>query len=133
MASFFTSSYAGTILSNLFSGAYIGLSTSTPTDTGTNITEPGTSAGYARVAASTGGMTVTDGTITNQNYIYYPESTASWGTVTYLFLSSSSSVGTTGSTVRYIGELTSSVAIGADTVPLFRPGALSVTITDASA
>ena len=131
MASYITSNYANTILGNMFSGAYIGLSTTEPTKAGANITEPATANGYARVAASQGGFIALSGTIRNANYVYFPEATASWGTVTHLIVSGSSSRSSgTDSSLRYVGELTASVAVGANTVPLFRPNALSVTITD---
>ena len=130
MASFFSTTYIGTILINLFSGSYIALSTTAPTAAGGNITEPSAASGYARVAASTGGMTVSGNTITNGNFIYWPEATASWGTVTYIALMTAAS----GGSMRYAGEITPSggVSVGANTVPLFRPGALSVSITSGS-
>ncbi len=130
MASFFSTAYIGTILTSLFSGAHIALSTTEPTAAGGNITEPSASDGYARVAASSGGFAVSNGAISNGNYLYWPEATASWGTVRYIALMSAAN----GGTMRYAGEITPSggVAVGANTVPLFRPGALSVAITDAS-
>lgn len=134
MASFFGNNYVGTILQNLFSGAYIALSTTAPTAAAGNITEPASASGYARVAASTGGMTVTGSTITNGNYIYWPEATAGWGTVKYIVLTSAQSAAITASNMRYAGEISPSggVSVGANTVPLFRPGALSVSITSGS-
>ena len=131
MASYITDSYANTILSNMFSGAYIGLSTTEPTKAGANITEPAAANGYARVAASAGSFSASGGTIKNTKYIYFPEAAAAWGTVTHLIVSGSSARSSgTDSSLRYVGELTASVAVGANTVPLFRPNALSVTITD---
>lgn len=60
---------------------YVGLSTTTPTAAGGNVTEPSGGA-YARVAmpaASWG--SASNGTITNTAAINFPTATAAWGTV----------------------------------------------------
>lgn len=119
----FTSSYADTILKDLFSGAYIALSTTTPTAAGGNVTEPSGN-GYARAAASDGSFSASGGVITNGKYVYFPEATASWGTITHMCLHTASS----GGTLRYFGALNSSVSVGANTVPLFKPGTISIAL-----
>ena len=115
--------YANTILSALFQGATIGLSTTAPNKAGRNITEPAASAGYARVQASQGSFKAENGKITNKAYVYFPEATASWGTVSHLCIYG-------GTTLRYFGAFTTPRQIVASSVPLFRPGALNVTMTD---
>lgn len=115
--------YANTILSGIFNGATIGLSTTTPNKAGGNITEPAASAGYARVQASQGSFQASNGSISNKAYIYFPEATGSWGTVTHLCVYG-------GNTLRYFGAFTTPRQIAASSVPLFRPDALTVTMTD---
>ena len=129
MASFFGANYANTILTNLFTNAYIGLSTTAPTAAGGNVTEPSGN-GYGRVAANSGSFSASGGIITNGSYIYFEEATASWGTITHIIVCDSATGD--GDHVLYVGELTSGITIAANTVPLFRPGAFSVTITDVS-
>ena len=67
-----TKNYSNTMLQNLFSGAYIGLSTTQPNVEGAGVTEPASGTGYARVAASAGGFSASNGAITNNNYLYFP-------------------------------------------------------------
>lgn len=65
--------------------AYIGLSTTTPSGTDTNVTEP-VGNGYARVttSAATWGSSAS-GAITNAAAITFPAATgAGWGTVTHV-------------------------------------------------
>lgn len=118
----FTTSYANTILTSLFSGAKLALSTTTPTAAGGNVTEPAAANGYARAAANDGGFSASDRTITNSKYVYYPEATASWGTITHLCVYSS------GGTLQYFGALNSSVPVPANTVPLFKPGTIQISL-----
>lgn len=63
---------------------YIGLSTTAPTVTGTNVSEP-SGAGYSRVELTTLGKP-SGGVVTNTASVDFPESTASWGTVTYFVI-----------------------------------------------
>jgi len=63
---------------------YIGLSTTAPTVTGMNVNEP-SGAGYSRVALASLGKP-SGGVVTNTLSIDFPESTASWGTVTYFVI-----------------------------------------------
>lgn len=63
---------------------FIGLSTTAPTITGTNVSEP-SGAGYARVEL-TALSKPSGGVITNTNSIDFHESTASWGTVTHFVI-----------------------------------------------
>lgn len=64
---------------------YIGLSTTEPTMSGTNVSEPSTSAGYGRVLLENL-STPTNGVVTNTANINFEESTASWGTVTHFVI-----------------------------------------------
>ena len=71
---------------------YIGLSTTAPNIGGTNVTEPSTSAGYARVQL-TNLSQPSAGVVTNQSAINFNESTSSWGTITHFVIYDSSVVG----------------------------------------
>ena len=127
----FVTSYVQTILTNLISNAYIGLSTTTPTAAGENFTEPSSSTGYKRIPLSSGNMSVSGNNVKNQDYLYFPEITSNAGTVTHLGIFSAE----TGGSLRYFGALTASKALNpasADegVVPLFRPQQLSITLDD---
>ena len=71
---------------------YIGLSKTAPNETGGNVTEPETAAGYARVELNSLGEPV-DGLVTNQQAINFNESTNGWGTVTHFVVYDSNEVG----------------------------------------
>lgn len=124
----FTTSYANTILTNLFSNSYIALTTSTPTatTTGSGLAEPPMAAGYARAAARTGNFKADARKIINQDYIYYPEATDSWGTITHMCIVTTDSIGT--GDLRYFGALKNSVPVTANTVPLFKPNTISISL-----
>ena len=114
------------------SNCYIALSTTSPNADGTNFTEPSTSAGYARSIIGLSGTTATQvmsnptaGASSNTSIIFFPEATASWGTVTHFGLYSSQ---TGGSLVLY-GTLTNPIAVAANYVPLFRVGNFSLTLS----
>lgn len=139
----FSNSYAeaymkcicGMVQSAPNTSAYIALSTTTPNPDGSNFTEPSDT--YRRVQIgyySTGSqyinkMTVTAtggvGTATSNDYIFFPEASASWGTVTHFGIFSAA----TGGVPIIYGELTAPVTIQANYVPMFRIGALVITIS----
>lgn len=122
----FTTTYANNILSDLFNGAYIAITTAAPTaDTsGSGLAEPATSVGYARSAASAGNFAVNARKITNQAYIYFPEATDSWGTITHMCVTSAK----TGGDLRYFGALKNSVPVASNTVPLFKPNTINISL-----
>lgn len=130
----FTTAYANKILTDLFGNTkYIALTTSAPTagSTGADLAEPPAEAGYARAKVSGGNFKATNRTITNGDYIYYPEATSSWGTIQYLCIVSTSERGT--GTLDYFGQITNTsgevgVAVGANTVPLFKPNTINISL-----
>lgn len=74
---------------------YVGLSTTTITDAGGNITEPSGN-GYARVAVtnnSTNFPNASGGTKSNGTAINFPAASGAWGNCTDFFLSDASSGG----------------------------------------
>lgn len=119
----FTTAYANSILSSLFAATSIALSTTTPTAAGGNVTEPPASAGYARASSADGSFSTLghDRVIKNTKYVYFPEATESWGTITYMCLMY-------GNALRYFGALNTPVTVPANTVPLFKPEAISISL-----
>ena len=122
-----TKSYSNTMLQNLFSGAYIGLSTTQPSVDGTGVTELASGTGYARVSANGGSFAASNGAITNNSYLYFPEATVSWGTVLYLCVFDGSA---SSARLRYFGALTAAKTIEANSVPLFRPGSINISVVE---
>lgn len=64
---------------------YLGLSSTAPNVDGTGVTEPSDSAGYSRVELTTLSEPV-NGVISNNSDVSFPESSASWGTMTHFVL-----------------------------------------------
>ena len=111
---------------------YIGLSTTTPDASGNNFTEPAEDTGYAKVFIGTYSQSNTQlmspasaGTISNtNNIIFFPEATSSWGTITHFGIFSSK----TATTPIMWGALTSSISVPSGYIPIFRAGALNVSL-----
>lgn len=124
----FTTNYANTILTNTFSGAYIALATSAPTATtsGSGLSEPPRAAGYARSAAANGKFSAANRTIKNGEYVYFPEATDSWGTITHMCVVDSANRGS--GNLRYFGALNSPVSVTANSVPLFKPNTINISL-----
>jgi len=118
----FVESRANTILNETFAKTYyLGLSTTQPTTTGGNVTEPTSASGYKRAQLSSMG-TATNAQIQNTDIIYMGESLSDWGTITYFCIYTSAS----GGTPIFYGELTEAVAVPSGYVPIFRAGAIKV-------
>lgn len=104
---------------------WIGLSTTTPTDAGGNVTEPAGN-GYARVQIAPADLNAAAGTapaaVTNATAITFPAATGSWGTVTHFTVHSAATAGT----VKAFGALSTSQAIGSGNTPSFAAGALTI-------
>ena len=64
---------------------YLGLSSTAPAVDGSGVSEPLASSGYQRVELTNLGEPV-NGVISNESEISFPESSASWGTVTHFVL-----------------------------------------------
>lgn len=113
----FTRAKASSILQNeIKSTVYVGLSTTTPTETGGNFTEPSSATGYARPLFGTVDSSK-QAQVANGAIIFFNETLGSgYGTVTHFGLFSSA----TGGTPFFTGELTSPLTIGAGYVPIFR-------------
>ena len=113
---------ANSILNDIFSkNYYIGLSTTTPTASGGNVTEPSSSSGYRRAQLSSMG-TASDAQIQNTDIIYMGESLSDWGTITHFCIFTSAS----GGTPIFYGQLTNAVTVPTGYVPIFRANAIKV-------
>lgn len=116
----------------LLSNCYIALSTTEPSPDGTNFTEPSSVNGYARSIIGLWQQSSTqvmgnpvNGSITNADIIFFPEATASWGTITHFGLFNQA----TGGQMMVYGALTTPITVGANYVPLFRVGNFTLTLT----
>ena len=107
---------------------YVGLSTTTIQNDGTGATEP--TGGYARVSVTnadkTNWTTALNGVLSNVNSITFPESTLSWGTITYVFISDQA----TGGNIMYFDALSPSRAVQSATTVLFVAGAMVISMTN---
>lgn len=106
---------------------YIGLSTTTISDAGGNITEPSGN-GYARKAVtnnSTNFPAASSGAKSNGVAITFDTPTGSWGTVTDFFIADASS----GGNILAYGALSASQVIGSGNVVSFAIGDLDITLT----
>jgi len=122
---FLSDAYANTMLDTAFAGTvYIALSTTTPTNTGTNVTEPSGN-NYSRVAILTSyWAAAASRSKSNSAAVVFPEASGSWGTVTHFALYSAA----TGGTFLGWSALTNSRSVTAGLSPVFAVGALVVTI-----
>jgi hypothetical protein len=106
---------------------YVGLSTTTPTMAGGNITEPSGN-NYARVATAAGdwnaGTNADPSLLDNANAITFPQASGSWGTCTHFVLFDASS----GGNVLGYGALTTNKTPTTGDTPSFPAGSLDVTI-----
>lgn len=106
---------------------YVGLSTSTITDAGGNITEPSGN-GYARVAVTnnaTNFPAASGGAKSNGTAITFPQASGSWGTVIDFFIADASS----GGNILGYGTLTVSKAVTSGDTLSFAIGELDITLT----
>lgn len=119
-----TTEYANKILKDIFDYHYLALSITAPNTSGGNVSEPPSGANYYRVSATSGNFAAENKAITNQNYVYFPEATASWGTIQSLCVFDKYE----GGNLIYYGALTAPVAVNENSVPLFRPGTINISL-----
>jgi hypothetical protein len=105
---------------------HVGLSTTTITDAGGNITEP-VGNGYARVAVDNDKVTWSDalaGLVENDITFTFPEASGSWGVIIDFFISDA---GTAGNIYLY-GTLDVSKTIDSGDTARFDPGDFNITL-----
>ena len=107
-------------------GTWLGVSTTTPTNAGTNITEP-VGNNYARVQVTAGNWSAaTGGTKTNSSVITFPTASGSWGALTHGVLFDAVS----GGNALAWGALSPNQTIGASQTLEIAVGDLDLAITD---
>lgn len=108
---------------------YIGMSTTTPTETGSNFTEPSGN-NYSRLSTAAADWAAATGadpsTKANGVALSMAKASGSWGTLTHWGLFAASS----GGTVGIWAALSTSKAIGADDTPNFAVGDLVMKLGD---
>lgn len=121
--------FGGTSFTNL-STFYVGLSTTTIGADGTGCTEPSSGA-YARVAVANNKTTfgvASNGSLTNLITISFAESTAAWGTITYVFLAAAGTSGV--NDIWYFEALPTPKAVASATTVSFTPSSMTISMTN---
>ena len=123
MAEGFTTSRATKILtSNITPNTYICLSSTTPTKTGSNFSEPDEKAGYIRKPIGPLNTSIA-AQIANDEIVFIFEALEDCGSITHLGLADSNVIG---SEVFLVAKLTSPLTVGAGYVPLIRKNKLVI-------
>lgn len=107
---------------------YFGLSTTTIQIDGTGATEPSGGA-YARVSLTnnkTNWGVASNASLTNSTAVTFPESTASWGTITYVGVWDASTSGN----IWWFDALSPARTIASSTSVLFAVGSITVQMTN---
>lgn len=118
--------YFGNVSDTVASTLYLGLSTTAINNDGTGATEP-SGGGYARVAVvnnKTNWSNASNGILRNLTELSFPESSASWGTVSHVFLSD-----TIGGTPIYFDALATPRAVQAQTTLIFAINTIQIRMT----
>ena len=117
----------GNVTFSVPSTMYLGLSTTNINSDGTGITEPLAANGYARVAIvndKTQWGNASLGTLLNIASFTFPQSSSSWGTITYIFLSDSSTIG--GGNLLFYDTLNPSRTVSSLTTVLFAASSFQI-------
>ena len=118
--------YFGNVSDTVASTLYLGLSTTAINNDGTGATEP-SGGGYARVAVvnnKTNWSNASNGILSNLTELSFPESSASWGTVSHVFLSD-----TIGGAPIYFDALATPRAVQAQTTLMFAINTIQIRMT----
>lgn len=105
---------------------YLGLSTTTPTTDGGNVSEPATSKGYKRMPLAGNLSAPNNGVISNKENILFDESTASWGEITHYCIFDAAS----GGKLLMYGALSTSRTVEANTVMVVKGGSLKLSVVN---
>lgn len=104
---------------------YIGLSSSTPDISGSNVNEPSTDAGYKRLLLTNLSQPV-DGLVSNEQDINFDESTANWGTITHYVIYDSPTV--EDGNLLMFGELSTPRSVETATIMTIKSGYLKLLV-----
>lgn len=123
MAEGFTTSKATEILtSNITTRTYICLSSTTPTKTGSNFSEPAEKSGYTRKPIGRLNTSIA-AQIANDEVIFIFEALEDCGSITHIGLADSNVIG---SKVFLVAKLTNPLTVSAGYVPLIRKNKLVI-------
>lgn len=112
-------------LPSLPNEVYLGLSSTAPGIDGTGVTEPLASAGYERIKLSTLAEPA-NGVISNATDISFPESSASWGTITHFVLYDKLHNGN----MLMFNTLSQSRSVETATIVMVKAGSLKLTLAN---
>ncbi len=104
---------------------YLGLSSTAPAVDGSGVSEPLASAGYERVELTNLGEP-SNGVISNKSEISFPESSASWGTMTHFVLYDAPANGN----LLMFNVLSQSRNVEAATIVMVKTGSLKLTLAN---
>ena len=104
---------------------YLGLSSTAPAVDGSGVSEPLASSGYQRVELTNLGEPV-NGVISNESEISFPESSASWGTVTHFVLYDAPTNGN----LLMFNVLSQSRSVETATIVMVKTGSLKFTLAN---
>lgn len=104
---------------------YLGLSSTAPAVDGSGVSEPLASAGYERVELTNLGEP-SNGVISNDSEISFPESSASWGTVTHFVLYDAPTNGN----LLMFNVLSQSRSVETATIVMVKTGSLKITLVN---
>lgn len=104
---------------------YLGLSSTAPAVDGSGVSEPLASAGYERVELTNLGEP-SNGVISNDSEISFPESSASWGTVTHFVLYDAPTNGN----LLMFNVLSQSRSVETATIVMVKTGSLKLTLAN---
>lgn len=104
---------------------YIGLSSTTPTVSGTNVTEP-SGGGYARVAISSALGQPSNGVITNSTAVTFAKSTADWGVMTHFVVYDAA----TGGNLLLYNAMSRARTVEADNIMVAEAGAITLSVVN---
>lgn len=104
---------------------YLGLSSTAPAADGSGASEPLASAGYERVEL-TNLSEPSNGVISNDSEISFPESSASWGTVTHFVLYDAPTNGN----LLMFNVLSQSRSVETATIVMVKTGSLKLTLAN---
>ena len=118
--------YFGNISDTVATNLYIGLSTTAINADGTGATEP-SGGNYTRVLIANNKVSwgnASSAVLSNLIEVSFPESTTSWGTITYVFLSDS-----IGGQPIYFDALTTPRQVQSQTTLIFATGTIQIRMT----
>ena len=121
--------FGGTSYSAVSPSWWLGLSTSTPSYSGSNISEPTFDSAYSRVAIANNKTTFSvsaSGLLQNNLLISFPQSGSAWGVVNTLCFFDASASST--NHLRHWISLAQPITVSASSIVTFQPGTITLNL-----